>query len=555
MNTPRESKIDTIKSRLQSSEDFPALSKAVMMVSQKSSKCNDFSVNDLTCDILNDISITNKLLRAVNSFAYVSSHTSGRISTITRAVFVAGFDRVRSIALSILLFENIHDKVVAEYLKEDVFNSFISGVFAREMASSSGIVDTESVFIYALFHKLGKLLTTFLLPIETIEIRKLVKDQGMREKQAVLNVMGNSFEEIGMEIARIWNFSQEMIQTMRSIDTPKVDEPRTPQQARQAIVCFANEISDMLTTDDNHLKKNFLEVLKRYENCFTLTNEKLKKIVEIAIKELSEYSSFYHNKFQLDNFLKRTEKIIDILNSDDFFNPIIMAPAIAGEQLTEPGETCEEEEIEELGDLEGEEAYYADEPRFKRTPSKTPYREMPENAGRLLQEGIHSISKTITGEFSFNELLGKILEIMYESVGFSRVLFCVKNAKEPIMEARFGHAKDIKKLIASFRFRLDEEKDIFNLAISRGSDVLIEDVSDTRIEQSLPKWYRELIDAQTFLLLPVIVDKKPIGIIYADKQLAGDMRLSSAILRSLSVLRDQVIELIVATRKRHNEAK
>ncbi|MBF0319885.1 MAG: HDOD domain-containing protein [Nitrospirae bacterium] len=521
MNEDRKNALNVIKNRLMEANDFPALSRAVTMVSHKATKLDETSIRELADVILDDLSITNKILKKVNSIGYASAQGGGRITTITRAVFVAGFEKVKSIALSILLFETLKDKATADYLKADIVTSIMSGAMARDIAAAIGIRKCEEIFIYAVFHDLGKLLVTFLLPLKLREIMKLVKKGAMIEERAVKQTLGVSYQEIGMDIAAQWSFSKEMISTMNNIDGSVVSQPKTESDKIHKIICFANEMSKAMTQDIKQIRGSFSKIMERYASAIPLTHERIVQIIGDSAKEMVEYSHNYESKANMGNTLKHITKAVELLNRKD--------PDV-------PEEDDEDLEAQELDTFDfGEQLNKPKRPLYS-----TIARDMPHNAGDILTKGIQDVSQFMLGGASFNEVLDAILNLMYRSIGFSRVLFCVKHTHDPFMEGRFGLGDNITEIIKLFRFELCESPDFFNLSISRNKEMIVDDINDERIKSRVPDWYRKLLDSQTFMLLPISVNDKPIGIIYADKPSAGDIKISSTIFNSLKVLRDHL---------------
>ena len=70
---------------------------------------------------------------------------------------------------------------------------------------------------------------------------------------------------------------------------------------------------------------------------------------------------------------------------------------------------------------------------------------------------------------------------------------------------------------------------------------MISDATEARIANRLPPWYRKMVNAPTFLLLPVIIKDRPFGLIYADKAVKGGLVLDEKELALLRTLRNQAI--------------
>ncbi|QWR76214.1 HDOD domain-containing protein [Candidatus Magnetomonas plexicatena] len=519
MTEKKEDSIGILRKRLQESSDFPALSRAVTMVSQKASKHEVTSIHDLTGDILDDISITNKLLKKVNTFAYASAQSGGKIDTISRAVFVVGFEKVKNIAMSLLLFESLKDKNSAMRLKEEILGSYLSGSIAREMAGTTGIRNTEEIFIYSIFHNLGRLLVTFLMPYESQKIKHMMEKKKISEQEASRTVLGKSYEDIGAIIAEDWSFSNEMILTMKPIKEKIVPAPRSESDKKHAIVCFSNEMSRiMMSTDAGNAREDFALFIKRYKGCFDVSRDKIAQIADISIHDLSDYMSGLDPK---------------------------VASAISMEKLTA--------NVEQLRELDEntikKAAVKKPEPEKIRPLYSSEPREMPQDAVGLLNKGIADISKYISDGRSFNDILNAIIQVMYNAMGFSRVIFGVKNTADFNVVGRYGLGDNIKQIIPDFNFKLSGGSDVFNLVMSKRSDIIIQDINDPNVRSRIPDWYRKLFDSETFMLLHVTVDDRPIGIIYADKPNAGDIKIPQALFTSLKILRDH---LLMAIKKSHN---
>jgi hypothetical protein len=93
------------------------------------------SISQLANTILKDFSLTNKILRMVNS-AYYQQAGGGNISTVSRAVVVLGLDAVRSIAITVLLLDHLQNKDNANQLKDEFLRANLAGVLARDIGKS-----------------------------------------------------------------------------------------------------------------------------------------------------------------------------------------------------------------------------------------------------------------------------------------------------------------------------------------------------------------------------------------------------------------------------------
>ena len=87
--------------------DFPGLSSTIGAINRATATENE-RVTQLSNSILKDFALTNKLLKLVNSAQF--SQFGGTVSTVSRAVVIMGFDSVRAVAITLLLFEHLQNK-------------------------------------------------------------------------------------------------------------------------------------------------------------------------------------------------------------------------------------------------------------------------------------------------------------------------------------------------------------------------------------------------------------------------------------------------------------
>jgi len=142
---------------------------------------------------------------------------------------------------------------------------------------------------------------------------------------------------------------------------------------------------------------------------------------------------------------------------------------------------------------------------------------------------------------SINDILRMILEAMYTGMGFAHVVLCIKDGRRNTMCGKFGFGSDVQRLIKAFDFSLAEKPDVFLVALQNNADILITDIDDPKIATRIPAWYRKNVSARTFVLFPIIVKGKPIGLIYADRPGPGDIAIPEKELSLLKSLRNQAV--------------
>jgi GAF domain-containing protein len=146
------------------------------------------------------------------------------------------------------------------------------------------------------------------------------------------------------------------------------------------------------------------------------------------------------------------------------------------------------------------------------------------------------------GEFKLNDVLREILETMYRSMGFTRVLLFVRDPVTNALKSRLGLGDRVDDIIAGgFSISIGLPRDVFQAAVVNGADVFIENVNAESIRKHIPDAYRKAIPASSFALFPIVIKGKPVGLLYGDCDVDNAMRFSTEELSLLKTLRNQAV--------------
>ncbi len=514
----KQSTVDFLLRRMRHKSDFPALSDSVGKINKITGSDKE-SIANLSGAILKDFSLTNKILRLVNS-VYFRQAGGGSISTISRAVLVLGFDAVRSIAFTVMLFEHLQKKDNAGQLKEEFLRANLAAILAKALADKN-TRDAEQVFICAMFHNLGRLLSQFYFAEESAEIKRLIDHKQCSEEAATVQVLGISFEDLGIGIARTWGFPNLIVNSMRNLPAGPVRKATTPEERVHVLSSLANELCAVISdVDPAQRQKELRKARQRFGENITLDEQALLATVERSFTEVAQFASIIGINLKQSAFGRR---IKDWSNSPDTL--VGAEPGDTGETVLADGVPAgapgslqadgSSEEGGEGGDISRSEV--------------------------ILMAGIQDISNTLVENYKINDVLRIILETMYRGKGFRRVILCVRDARAATMIGRFGFGPDAPEVVKQFKFSLNASSDLFLAALAKGVDVLISDTRDAKIVTRLPDWYRQGVNAGTFVIFPLCIKGKPVAMIYADADLPGDIVINEKELSLLRTLRNQAV--------------
>ncbi|MBI2305707.1 MAG: HDOD domain-containing protein [Rhodocyclales bacterium] len=510
--------IEFLLRRMRHKSDFPALSESVSAINKITASDRD-SVSKLSSSILKDFALTNKILKLVNS-AFYRQAGGGNISTVSRAVMVLGFDAVRNIAITVLLFEHLQNKGNANQLKDEFLRANLAGILAKDIGGRTSKGDVEQAFICSMFHNLGRMLTQYYFPEEGEDIRREMEQKGSSEEQASHAVLGISFEDMGVGIAQHWGFPPLIVNTMRRLPPGAVRKPTLPEEKLRVLAAFSNELCTVIASaSPEQRQKELRKVTARFGESVPMSSEEMQKTLEKSFAEVAQFASVIHLNLQQTAFGRQIrawggKKVETLAGTEAAAGAADVAvDTLSGTALVETPAFAETDGV----------------------PGE------PDNVEAILTAGIQDISNSLVEDFSLNDVLRIILETMFRAKGFRRVILCIKDARANTMQGRFGFGPEAAEIARKFKFPLSFTPDIFHAAMSKGVDILITDIDDPKIAGRVPDWYRRNVGAGTFVLFPLTIKNNPVAMIYADMEQPGSIVIPEKELSLFRTLRNQAL--------------
>ncbi|MEJ2453523.1 MAG: HDOD domain-containing protein [Candidatus Thiodiazotropha sp.] len=504
--------------RMRRKSDFPALSNSVRSINMMSDSGNQ-DVNQMAGVIVKDFALTNKILKVVNSAYY--GRFSGHIGTVSRAVVVLGIQAIRSLAASLIFFDHIEDKQQAEQLRVMISSAIFRATLAHHLAEVIEREEVEAYYLTALLRDLGKLLVTFYLPEEAKDVDCLVKLEGREPMPAQQSVLGVSFEKIGIEIARQWNFPDSLIDSLRDWQVGR--KPTNQVERRRLVSSFSDEVLVFLVSTDATKGPELKSLVRKYAMALNMNWGVVSRMIRSSVEEFGEMAEVLTSDISqlfVDQLTMACERLLSVAISSD----------------EKPGNQTGLGEKQLIDDNESlSETYSTRSGVMAKTDTSQ------ESTETLLMDGLNEVTCMLVGEYSMTEIFNVVLETMYRSVSFHRVVLALLDRKQGCICGRLGFGEADERFIKGFRLPVAYHVDMFHGALKNSVDVYIADTTSEKIQAELPEWYRRISDAGSFLLLPLVINQRPVGLIYADHIKPHGLKIDIRRLNLLKSLRNQIV--------------
>ncbi len=461
--------------------DLPALGQTVSRVVQLTSS-DDEAVRNLTYFILSDVALTQKILRLSNT-VYYRSASSTPVTTISRAIHLLGFDAIKNSALAMILVDRLSDRKHAKNIHAKLLQALCASLVGREMAKRSHYHGGEEAAIAALFKNLGELLIASHDHALYSDILGLTGSHGLTLQQASMLKLGCSLDLLAESVLKEWQFPDSIIRALAPLPAGALKAPKNRHEWMQIVASFSMEVALLLPRTEGSDDAAAKALLSRFGSALDLDREQLERLFNTVTQEI--------------------KMLADSMNLPPAAMEATVRPTAASTLHDLPAEF-----LLSAADIEPQ-------PTDARHASGKPLK-----ARELLLTGVQDVTQMMAcGNYKVNELILLVLETLYSSMGFRFATICIKAPKSNQFSARLAIGEDCTARQGGFAFPIASSRNLFHLAMENDADLMIADASTEKIRDLLPDWHKKLLpDARSFIVLPLVVQKVPLGLFYADRK-------------------------------------
>lgn len=486
---PDASPLDAVFEALREHGALPSIGQTLARVTRMLESDTE-ALQELANVILADVTLTQRLLKLANTLPYRAG--SVPVTTVTRAIMLLGFNRVRAAVVSLVLLDGLLGGGNVERLRGDFHRALLAGCLAREVLAGAGNEEAEEAAIAATFRSVGRLLVAVYAPGAFDAVRAAMKAGALGENVASRRVLGRSFDELTETVLKLWTVPDRIAAAAQPLP-PRLEAPRGAAERVRAAAHFGDEVACTLAANGSAaLEKALADVLARFAPTVAVERERLTELLDAAAARARD--------MEVACGLSPTEsparRVLDALPADSQLGAEAVQPSAERDAVGRPA-----------------------------------------NAREILLAGLADATESLARGAELGAVIRIVLEAMYSGLGFARTALVVRDPAAGVYRTRaaFGEPR------ANFSFPA-RGADLFHAAIAHASDLLIANVGAEKVRPNLPDWFaRDFAATRSFLLMPLVLNGKAIGFFYADRTMVDDRGLAPDELNLLRTLRNQVV--------------
>ncbi|MFM1988962.1 MAG: hypothetical protein RJA99_1919 [Pseudomonadota bacterium] len=502
--------LERIRDALREDQALPALGQSVATVSRMAQGESD-TVAQLARAILSDASLTRRLLRCANSPLY-RIPDAAPVTTVSRALVLLGFDRVRSLALSMILIDSLVDGPRSRAVLREFSQALGAASVARCTLLRRWPACAEEAAIGALLRNVGRLIASIHVPEAVAAVRAAAGDAAF-EHATAKRIIGRGYDELSLEIVAGWGLPTRIRQSLEPMP-PRPSPPRQSLEWVRLASSFGDDSASLARRHGpaaRHLTVSALQ--HRYGEALAMDADAIADLLAQAHRET----------LLLAKALGLGSVVAETLGA---------APAVAGGSGPVAG----------IG-ADGAAATIG-------APSVPADGGLTAGAAKAATGAAHrrllSSLTLLSDALAEARGLGRVVQIatdaLHDALGADRVVYFVRDDAAAVYRPRAAAGIAISLLRGRIAMPLQFAPDLFHAALARGADLHLADTSADTVRTRLPQWHAHAFpSARGVLLLPVRVEDRPMGFFYVDRDAAGAPPPDAERAEAIRLLRDQVV--------------
>lgn len=198
----------------------------------------DVSIEEIADLMLSDQVMTARVMKLINSPVY---RPAQQVTSLKRALVYLGLRHVRELALTTSVINAFDGESGALELNAFWEHSFGVGMVSKVIARKVGYQDLEKAYIAGIIHDLGEVFLSNFLRDPFAEVLEYIKNNPVSLFTAEAEMLGTTHCEIGLCMARKWNFPETYCEVI-SLHHAPVEATVDP------ILCAIVNLSDLFCT-------------------------------------------------------------------------------------------------------------------------------------------------------------------------------------------------------------------------------------------------------------------------------------------------------------------
>jgi len=500
------------------------LSEIVELIQQLSGHALDTSVQELAGLIGKDLVVTAKVITAANTMGY--NPTGVEVCTITQAIQVIGFNKIRQLAISLLLIENAERTLNPAEKREIAALALCSGIMAECVMEKHGSNSPEQAFICASLRNYGRILMTTFMIEEYRRARSIAMQSGASEDEAFNEVFGLTPLELGYHLLACAHLPDPILKSLHALPPDAVRKAaQHPDVELLLLADLSVKLCELALRSDlsaAEFEQSAHALSAKSGRAFGLDVDGLLGVLNETGQQLNTFASAFGLSALTGSLAPRLRA--RVIRKD----PAGYAPL--ARLLENPTEAAPKTEnvgavkSRSTEPLQPQETGTPVPPTATTTPSSSTEipAVKPQEAEassevvfqRAFDTGIDQLANLLDEQpVNMDKVFRVVMRAAMQGFAAHEAVMFVRDRASLPYSALFGHGL-LYDTIRHQPLVRESDRNVCGICLQRLEDVFINDASDAKIIPHLPPWLKSS-KLTSFVLLPIHEGRRPFAVLLA----------------------------------------
>ena len=445
-----------------------SIAQIVELIREVTCKFETISVQGLGEVIGRDLLTMSRVISVAHTLGY--NPEGVEISTINQAIHVIGFNKIRNLALSLMLMQNAATEAALEKRNVAAF-ALVSGLISQAVRLHQHPDDAEEAFVCAALRNYGRIMLANFLPEEYR--RAVAASPGAGEANAFRREFGLTPLELSAALLEQAHMPRNIIIGLRDVaSSERSATGLSPELELPVIADFAEALCRLANEpglDAGQFSEQAMRLARTYGPNVALTEDELFEVLEEIANTLNMFGALQSGHALSSNLLQRLKALA--LRADP-------APSPAAATANRAAAASQASTVPTAGQT----------PRLLRDP---------------LAVGIATLMELETQATArIDQVYAEALRAIHTGLELDHTLLFRRTDGGAKYFAWLGEG-DFFAMVSGEELLDAAVRDVFSVCLKRGEDVLIQNPGDPKIQAFIPDWLRPAAGTQPLVLLPV----------------------------------------------------
>jgi HD-like signal output (HDOD) protein len=496
-----------------------SLPEVIKLIEELSNRAFTISVQELADLISRDTMVTAKVIQAANTFGYNPFGVA--VTTVTQAIQVVGFNKIRNLALSMLLIEKALHGAQPEAVRESAALALCSGLFAQALTTLHPDQDSEQAFVFACLRHYGRLLLATFFSTEFRQIHQRPVDE--TEADACRRIFGITPLELTHRLFEDSRLPRTILRCLQEVPPAQLLQPcATAEERLTAITNFAAVLGEIVVSSRVGAA-GFADEAEKLRKAFgsklELTQGSIATLMKVVDQNIRSFTRTYGSKAVATGVIQRISERSAQTEPLPTFADTSLAPAPAATPVKPPEPISAES-----------------------NPASAVAAPPPAHDGvAILTECLIQLTElTSAATLDLPRMETVALTAMRRALLLQDCVFFQRDPDGRTYTARSGLG-ELLELVRGRTLISTERRDVFSICLTRREDVLIRDTSDPKIRPFLPEWLLSAGMIDGFILLPLLNETGAVALIVGTRRGARQLQPAAREIQLLKAIRQHLV--------------